>query len=284
MRIARRPCALVLGIMLASYALAQGSTWDKVRYCGGTLQAEVDPSDWNNHLSVSSEQIVVQLNDGTKVEIPSKSITGLSYGQQAHARISSVAKVRVSATESESVIFGLRRTRLHFIGIEYRPPDGKSSGLLLQGNKDNYRAILKALEDATGASVAVLEKDREYVADHPAVKPVNETKPPAAKPVNEPDKPPATKPASEPKKSPATATNNGTSKPTKTGTLSINSSPKIASLTVDGVSMGNTPSSLKLSPGPHSIAVSLGGYKDWVTSVTIEAGNTVSVKAELEKQ
>jgi hypothetical protein len=283
MRIARWLCALVLCIMLATYALAEGSTWDKVRYCGGTLQAEVDPSDWNNHLSVSSEQIVIQLSDGTKAEIPTKSVTGLSYGQQAHGRISSVAKVRVPASESESVIFGLRRTRLHFIGIEYRPPDGKSSGLLLQGNKDNYRAILKALENATGASVAALEKDREYLAETTA-KPANEPKPPVAKPVKEPDKPPATKPANEPKKSPATATNGGTGKSTKTGTLSINSSPRAATVTVDGTLMGNTPSSLKLSPGPHSIAVSLAGYKDWVTSVTIEAGNTVSVKADLEKQ
>jgi hypothetical protein len=271
--------------VLATYALAQSSTWDKVRYSGGTLHAEVDPSDWNNHLTVSTEQVVLQLSDGTKIVIPTKSITGLSYGQQAHGRISAIAKVGVSGTESESVIFGLRKTRLHFIGIEYRPPDGKSSGLLLQGNKDNYRAILKALESATGGSVAVLEKDREYLADT-STKLANEPKPPVAKPVNEP-KPPAPKPANEPKKPAATtvsAAGSGGKNSTKTGTLSISSSPKAASVIVDGVSMGNTPSSLKLSPGEHSVAVSLGGYKDWVTSVTIESGNTVSVKADLEKQ
>jgi hypothetical protein len=268
--------------LLATYALAEGSTWDRVRYCGGTIQSDIDPSDWNNHLSVSSEQIVLVLNDGTKIEIPAKSVTGLSYGQQAHGRISAVAKVKVQSSESESVIFGLRRTRLHFIGIEYRPPDGKSSGLLLQGNKDNYRAILKALEEATGASVASLEKDREYLAETPAAKPVKEAKPPAPKPVDKP-KPVATKSVDQPKK-PVPAANAATGKPTKTGTLSISSSPKIANVTVDGVAMGNTPSSLKLPPGQHSIAVSLGGYKDWVTSVTVEAGSTVSVRADLEKQ
>jgi len=279
MRIACRLCAFVVCIILAAYALAEGGSWDKVRYCGGTLQTEVDPSDWNNHLSVSSDQIVLQLGDGSKIEIPTKSITGLSYGQQAHGRISSITKVKVPASESESVIFGLRRTRLHFIGIEYRPPDGKTSGLLLQGNKDNYRAIIKALENATGSSVAVLEKDREYLTETPAAKP------PATKPIDEP-KPPAAKSAPEPKKTPepGTATSGGKGKAAKPGTLAISSSPKIASLTVDGVAMGNTPSSLKLSPGPHSLAVSLAGYKDWVTSVVIEAGETISVKAELEKQ
>lgn len=271
MRAACRLCAFVLCIMLAAYALAEGNSWDKVRYSGGTLQAEVDPGDWNNHLSVSSDRIVLQLSDGSKSEIPTKSITGLSYGQQAHGRISSITKVNVPSSESESVIFGLRRTRLHFIGIEYRLPDGKNSGLLLQGNKDNYRAIIKALEKATGSSVAALEKDREYLTDTPAAKPVDDPKPPAAKPTPEP-------------KSPATATNGGKGKPGKPGTLAIRSSPKIASLTVDGVAMGNTPSSLKLSSGPHSVAVSLAGYKDWVTSVTIETGETVSLKAELEKQ
>ena len=279
MRIACRPCALVLGILLATTALAEG-TWDKVRYCGGTVQSDIDPGDWNNHLSVSLEHIVLDLNDGTKIEIPAKSVTGLTYGQQAHGRISAVAKVKVQASESESLIFGLRRTRLHFIGIEYRPPDGKMSGLLLQGNKDNYRAILKALEAATGNSVAALEKDREYLGETPAAKPVKEAKSPTPKPVDEP-KPVAVKPEDQPKKPPATA---ATSKPAKTGILSISSSPRGATVTVDGTLMGNTPSSLKLPPGQHSIAVSLGGYKDWVTSVTVEAGYTVPVKADLEKQ
>jgi hypothetical protein len=268
--------------LLATYALADGS-WDRVRYCGGTVQSDVDPGDWNNHLSISLEHIVLELNDGTKVDIPAKSVTGLSYGQQAHGRVSAVAKVKVQASESSSVIFGLGRTRLHFIGIEYRTPDGKSSGLLLQGNKDNYRAILKALEAATGNPVAALEKDREYLAEPSVATPVKEPKPPVAKPVDQP-KPVVAKPPDQPKTPSVTATNVPTSKSAKTGTISISSSPRAATVTVDGAFMGNTPSSLKLSPGEHSIALSLGGYKDWVTSVTVEAGNTISVKADLEKQ
>lgn len=283
MRIACRLCALVLCILLAAYALADGSTWDRIRYCGGSVQSDTDPFDWNNHLSVSSEQIVLEFNDGRRVTIPSKSVTGLSYGQQAHSRINSIAKVKVSDSESESVIFGLRRTRLHFIGIEYRQPDGKNSGLLIQGNKDNYHAILKALEGATGASVASSEKDHEYLVENPAAaKPVKETKPPEPKPAEQP-KPVASKPADQPKPT-TTAANPATTKPAKTGTLSINSSPKIANVTVDGVAMGTTPASLKLPPGDHSVVVSLGGYKDWVTSVTIQSGNTFPIKADLEKQ
>lgn len=283
MRIACRLCALVLCILLATYALAEGSTWDRIRYCGGTVQSDTDPYEWNNRLSVSAEQIVLELNDGKKFAIPSKSVTGLSYGQQAHSRINSIAKVKVSDSESESVIFGLRRTRLHFIGIEYRQPDGKNSGLLIQGNKDNYRAILKSLEEATGASLASSEKDREYLTETPSTsKPVKETKPPEPKPAEEP-KPVAAKPAEQPKAKPPAA-NPATTKPAKTGTLAISCSPKTANVTVDGIAMGVTPSALKLPPGDHSVTVSLGGYKDWVTSVTVESGNTVSVKADLEKQ
>ncbi len=277
MRIACRPCALVLCVLLAAYAFAQGSTWDRIRYCGGTVQSDTDPFDWNNHLSVSAEQIVLELNDGKKLAIPSKSVTGVSYGQQAHSRINSIAKVKVSDSESESVIFGLRRTRLHFIGIEYRQPDGKNSGVLIQGNKDNYHAILKALEEATGASVASSEKDREYLTEAPsAAKPPKENKPAEPKPV-------ASKPAEQPKPQPSAA-NPSTPKPAKTGTLNISSSPKIANVTVDGVAMGVTPAALKLPPGDHTITVSLGGYKDWVNTVTIESGNSAQLKAELEKQ
>jgi hypothetical protein len=271
MRIACRLCALVLCIIASAYALSQDNKWDKVRYSGGTLQSDVDPSDWNNQLTVSSGQIALHLADGRQAEFLAKSVTGLSYGQEAYQRIRALAKIAVPGTESESALFGFRKTRIHFIGIEYRALDGKNSGLLLQGNKDNYRAILKAIEDATGASVATSEKDREYLT---------ETSSP--KIAAQPEKPQPEKPKPEKPQPPSSENSKG--KAVKPGTLSINSSPKGANVAIDGTFMGNTPASLKLSPGDHSVTVSLGGYKDWVTAVTIVSGSTVPVRAELEKE
>jgi hypothetical protein len=49
-------------------------------------------------------------------------------------------------------LFGLfHKKRDHFIGFEYNIEYGKKAGLLAQGHKDNYRAVLVALRGSTGA-------------------------------------------------------------------------------------------------------------------------------------
>ena len=61
-------------------------------------------------------------------------------------------------------LFGLlHKTRLHYIGIQYGTPDGKNGGILLQGDKENYRAILVALQGVANVPVSVSEKDRDFV-------------------------------------------------------------------------------------------------------------------------
>ncbi len=51
---------------------------------------------------------------------------------------------------------------MHFIGIQYKIGD-KSGGILLQGDKDNYRAMIVALQGVTGVAVTVGEKERSFV-------------------------------------------------------------------------------------------------------------------------
>jgi hypothetical protein len=61
-------------------------------------------------------------------------------------------------------LFGLfHKTRLHYIGVQYKLPEGKSGGILLQGDKDNYRAILVALQGVANVPVSVAEKERSFV-------------------------------------------------------------------------------------------------------------------------
>src|SRR6185436_13720013 len=55
------------------------------------------------------------------------------------------------------------KTRRHFVGIEWKDEGDKRNGVLLQGHKDNYKAILMALRGVTGAPVAVAASDRKYV-------------------------------------------------------------------------------------------------------------------------
>src|SRR5712692_7127365 len=164
----------VVLLCFALLATAQGNSWDRVRYNGGSLNSKVNPKDWNNHLSVTSDVITFKTKDGQVLEIPTKSVTGLSYGQEAHRRVGTM--VALGILVAPVALFGLfHKTRLHFIGIEYNAPDGKGAGVLLQGQKDNYRAILMALRGATGARVAVSDKDREFVPTGVETKVVKES-------------------------------------------------------------------------------------------------------------
>ena len=121
---------------------------------GGTVASHVDPKDWGNHLSVSADSITFLFKDGQRSEINPKSVTSLSYGQEAHRRVGTM--IALAILVAPVALFGLfHKTRLHFIGIQYRTPDGQNAGLLLQGDKDNYRAILVALQSVSGVAVSV---------------------------------------------------------------------------------------------------------------------------------
>lgn len=259
MRITRKLLAILLGTSLLAYA--QGNTFDKVRYNGGSVSTKVSPKDWDNKLTITPDLILLELKDGQKAEIPPKSVTSLSYGQEAHRRVGTM--VALAVLVAPVALFGLlHKTRLHFIGVQYKTADGKSGGLLLQGDKDNYRAILVALQGVTGVPVSVGEKERGFipvgvttsVAKEPAEAQSGEEKPPAS-------------PAQE----------------TATGTVNVTSNPDGAEVYADGQFVGNCPAVLKLKPGKHTVTVKLSGYRDWSREISLESGSEVRLTATLEQ-
>src|SRR5215469_10267386 len=149
-------------VLLVLSVTAYGSTFHDIRYNGGTVQSKVDPHDWGNTLTVTSDEIRLDLKDGQSLKIDPKKVTGLSYGQEAHRRVGTM--IALGILVAPLALFGLfHKTRLHFIGIEYSADEGKKAGVLLQAHKDNYRGVLEALRGATGAPVAVAPEDRKYV-------------------------------------------------------------------------------------------------------------------------
>lgn len=162
-------------------------------------------------------------------------------------------------------LFGLfHKTRLHYIGVQYTTPDNKTAGILLQGDKDNYRAILVALQGVTGVPVAVGEKDREFV---PVGVKTDVTKGEEKKEAQDKAE---TKTAS-------------VAPDASKGAVNLSSNPAGADVTVDGDFVGNSPASLKLAPGKHTITVKMTGYKDWSREITVQAGSDVQLTANLEK-
>jgi len=250
---------LVVVLCSAIVTWAEGNSFDKVRYNGGSVDSKVDPKEWNNHLTVTSDMITLALKDGKKLELPPKSVTSLSYGQEAHRRVGTM--IALAILVAPVALFGLfHKTRLHYIGIQYTTSDNKSAGILLQGDKDNYRAILVALQGVTGVPVAVGEKDREFV---PVGVKTDVTK------------------GGEEKTADAKAVNPPTE--TAKGAINVSSNPTGADVTVDGDFVGNSPAALKLAAGKHTITVKLSGFKEWSREVTVQAGSEVQLTANLEK-
>ena len=263
MQVLRKFVALFLCSAIVTWA--QGNSFDKVRYNGGSADSKVDPKDWNNHLTITPDMITLALKDGKKLEIPPKSVTSLSYGQEAHRRVGTM--VALAILVAPVALFGLfHKTRLHYIGIQYTTPDNKTGGILLQGDKDNYRAIIVALQGVSGVPVSVGEKDREFV-------PVG-VMTDVAKGTDQKQEPQTKTADTKAGSAPSEAAN---------GTVNVSSNPSGADVSLDGEFVGNCPAVLKMSSGKHTVTVKMSGYKDWSRDITVQPGSEVQLTANLEK-
>jgi hypothetical protein len=64
--------------------------------------------------------------------------------------------------------------------------------------------------------------------------------------------------------------------------LAIASTPAGADIEVDGNFVGNTPSTVNLTPGSHQIVVKKKGFVDWTKTLKLTGGN-INLNAELEQ-
>jgi len=64
--------------------------------------------------------------------------------------------------------------------------------------------------------------------------------------------------------------------------ISVSSTPANADIEIDGSFVGNTPSSIDVTSGDHSVVVKKAGYKPWQRKLKV-SGGTVNISAELEK-
>ena len=65
--------------------------------------------------------------------------------------------------------------------------------------------------------------------------------------------------------------------------VSINSTPLGADIEIDGSFVGNTPSTVAITPGSHQIAVKKKGFTEWSKTLNV-TGGTVHLNAELEQE
>jgi hypothetical protein len=65
--------------------------------------------------------------------------------------------------------------------------------------------------------------------------------------------------------------------------LVIESTPEGADIEIDGAFVGNTPSTVSVTPGSHQISVKKKGFTDWTKTLSV-TGGSVHLSAELEQQ
>jgi hypothetical protein len=273
MKVLRTLLALCLCLCIPAAVYAQGNNFDKVRYNGGSISTKVKPDEWGNKLNVTSEAIILTLKDGQSVSINPKDVTSLSYGQEAHRRVGTAIGLAVFSL-GIGALSALHKTKLHYIGINFSDKDGRKQGVLLQGDKSNFRAILVALQGVTGVPISVGDKDRNEI---PAG--VNTQ---VAKNTDEPAKEPA-KPTTEGVSEGAAGGTSNVSASEAEALIALVSTPEGAEVTVDDAFLGNAPAKLKLKPGKHTIKVTMAGYKDWSREMTVMSGSEVNLTATLEK-
>jgi hypothetical protein len=281
--------ALVLCLPLSGlplFAYGQGNTFDKVRYNGGSVQTSVKPDEWGNKLTVTSDEINLTLKDGQKVAIPPSQVTSISYGQEAHRNVGTAIGLAVFSL-GIGALSALHKTKLHYIGINYNDKDGKKQGLLLQGDKNNFRAIIVALQGVTGLPLSVGDKDRNEIPagiNTQVAKSTDEPKDVKAATTHGPDTTGSNPTSKDASPSPASGTQPDTVTASEAEALiALVSTPAGADVNVDDAFVGNAPASLKLKPGKHTIKVTMAGYKDWSREMTVLAGSQVSLTATMEK-
>jgi hypothetical protein len=66
--------------------------------------------------------------------------------------------------------------------------------------------------------------------------------------------------------------------------VEFNSTPNGADILVDGTFVGNTPSTLRITPGHHNLEIRLTGYRSWTRSMVVDPESHPAVRATLVKE
>lgn len=79
------------------------------------------------------------------------------------------------------------------------------------------------------------------------------------------------------------STDPGGTPESKTSTVTFKSTPAGAELYIDGNLVGNTPSTMPLASGLHTISIQQWGYQAWQQTLTVSAGGKIIIDATLRE-
>ena len=145
--------------------LADGNSWNKIRYDGGTVAAKVNPYDWNTTLTVTPDRINLVFAHRTTLKLTPAQVSALSYGEEAGSFRNSASKQEPFSSASSSALeqrldparyFRISRASLINLSAvtEVHPlPGGSGEVVLRNGQKlEVSRRRLRDLLQALGGS------------------------------------------------------------------------------------------------------------------------------------
>jgi hypothetical protein len=157
--------SILLCVNLSSVAPAQRNPFN-VRYRGGSIETKTSKDEWNNKLTILSDEILLELKDGQKISIDPKTVTSVSYGRAATRHVA--RWVALGILGGPIALIGLFTENVqHYVSIEYELADGKKGGVLIQAHKDNYRNVLALLRGATGKEIEMEKKGKGTASTKP---------------------------------------------------------------------------------------------------------------------
>src|SRR5436305_1065031 len=118
----------------------------KVKYDGGSLPNAKAGSNVSVYIDTNSVRIA---QGQTEIaNIPSSSITEVSYSQDVHRRVGAAIGLAVVSL-GIGALMALTKSKKHYVGLTWADGD-KKGGFAMQCDKSDYRGILAGLEGITG--------------------------------------------------------------------------------------------------------------------------------------
>ena len=139
--------ALLLALTLPySLVAADAQNGYKVTYDGGSLLDTKAGAGLK--LKISQEKIVFVQDNKEIANIPTSSVTEISYGQDVHRRVGAAIGLAVVSL-GIGALMALTKSKKHYVGLTWADGD-KKGGLAMQCDKNEYRGIINGLEGVTG--------------------------------------------------------------------------------------------------------------------------------------
>lgn len=134
---------LILSLTTASLPAANTAGWE-TKYEGGSLNLKGHEPI---HASLTQDMLVLA-HGPVNYRVPLTSITEVSYSANKHYRVGTTIAVAVFTLGVGLIILFAAKSKEHYVNLAWSEAGGKSGGVLLRVDKNDYRGFLSSLESS----------------------------------------------------------------------------------------------------------------------------------------